>query len=278
MKLCYNLQTCMTNPSLEKDLELCEKAGFDAVELNFAKAREYLKGHSMEQLESLIASYHLEVATLNAIFEINFCDEKEWNRVTDEFRFACELGQACSSSKVIVLSNERANLKGEITDKEIEENTLEVLAKLAAMGKQTGMHIGLEPVGTMAVPNLEWALSIVQSLNLPEVGVVIDDFNLYLWDLLSDVDFIRMIPPEKILIVHLNDAEKIPFARLDQMHRCMPLDGRIDTVRYMQNVKDSGYDGYVSVEVLNPGIWMKGPEIVIPEAYAKGMAVLQSIT
>ena len=72
-----------------------EKAGFEAVEINFAKAREYLKGHSMEQLESLIASHNLKVATLNAIFEINFCNEKEWTRVTDEFRFACELGQAC---------------------------------------------------------------------------------------------------------------------------------------------------------------------------------------
>lgn len=278
MKLCYNLQTCMTNPSLEKDLELCEKAGFEAVEINFAKAREYLKGHSMEQLESLIASHNLKVATLNAIFEINFCNEKEWTRVTDEFRFACELGQACNSNKVIVLSNERANLKEEITGKEIETDTLEVLAKLADMGQQTGMHIGFEPVGTMAVPNLEWALNIVQKLNLPEVGLVIDDFNLYLWDLLSDVDLICTIPPEKISIVHLNDAEKIPFARLDQTHRCMPSDGRINIARYMQNVKDTGYGGYVSIEVLNPGIWMRGPEVVIPEAYAKGMAVLQSIT
>ena len=93
------------------------------------------------------------------------------------------------------------------------------------------MHIGFEPVGTMAVPNLEWALNIVQKLNLPEVGLVIDDFNLYLWDLLSDVDLICTIPPEKISIVHLNDAEKIPFARLDQTHRCMPSDGRIDIAR-----------------------------------------------
>lgn len=254
MKLCYNLQTCMTNPSLEKDLELCEKVGFEAVEINFAKAREYLKEHSMEQLEALIAGYNLKVATLNAIFEINFCDEKEWKRVTDEFRFACELGQACGSDRVIVLSNERVHLKEGITSREIEENTLEVLGKLAAMGKHAGMHIGFEPVGTMAVPNLEWAWGIIQKLQLPEVGLVIDDFNLYLWDLLSDVAFIRTIPPEKISIAHLNDAENIPFAKIDQMHRCMPGDGRIDTVRYMQNVKDSGYDGYVSVEVLNPGI------------------------
>ena len=62
------------------------------------------------------------------------------------------------------------------------------------------MHIGFEPVGTMAVPNLEWALNIVQKLNLPEVGLVIDDFNLYLWDLLSDVDLICTIPPEKSMV------------------------------------------------------------------------------
>ncbi|EOS68418.1 hypothetical protein C818_03767 [Lachnospiraceae bacterium MD308] len=276
MKLCYNLQTCMDSP-LEKDLELCEKTGFDAVEINFVKARKYLQNHSMEQLEALLSSYSLKTATLNAIFEINFCDKKEWKRVTDEFHFACELSQACGSNKVIVLSNERNHLPKTVTEQEIETNTLETLSRLSALGNPDGIQIGFEPVGTMAVPNLEWAWSIIKKLNLPDVGLVIDDFNLYLWDLLSDVELIREIMPDKISIVHLNDAEKLPFAKLDQTHRCMPGDGRIDTVRYMQNVKDCGYDGYVSIEVLNPKIWSKGPEAVIPEAYAKGMAILQSI-
>ena len=37
----------------------------------------------------------------------------------------------------------------------------------------------------------------------------------------------------------------------------------------MECVKATGYDGPVSIEILNSEIWAKGPETVIPEAYEK---------
>ncbi|MDD3173992.1 MAG: sugar phosphate isomerase/epimerase [Herbinix sp.] len=276
MELCYNLQTCMDS-YLERDLELCEREGFKAIEINFPKAKKYLEKHSLEQLEQLLHSYQMKVATLNAIFGTSFCDDKQWTSVTDQFKYACELGQACDCNKVIVLSCEAVHLPTKVSDEDIMKNSVEVLHKLADIGSANGMNIGYEPVGTMAVPNLQTATKIIQEVNRKEVGMVIDDFNLYLWDLLADVDEIKDLDPAKITIVHLNDAAKIPFARLDQNHRCMPGDGRIDVVNFMKCVKANGYHGYVSVEVLNPEIWAKGPEVVIPEAYEKANKILASI-
>lgn len=276
MELCYNLQTCMWS-ALEKDLDLCAQVGFRAIELNFAKAREYLKSHSMEQLESLVRSSGLKVATMNAIFDTSFCNDQKWKGVVDQFKFACELGQACSCDKVIVLSVEKRNLSAGITDKEICQDSVYVLERLADIGESCNINIGYEPVGTMAVSNLAMAWKIIKQVNRANIGVVIDAFNLYLWDLLADVEDIKMIDPKKISIVHINDAAKIPFAMLEQNHRCMPGDGRIDVKRYLECIKACGYDGDISVEVLNPDIWAKGPEIVIPEAYTKLVKALLAI-
>lgn len=269
MKLCYNLQTCSETSTLERDIELCAETGFRYIEINLAKAETFLKSHTLTELSGLIKSSGLKCATINAIFDLSFCSPERWNTAADQFDFACELGKACGCDKVIVLSSERSNLPSGVTDEDIRSDTAEFLIKLADRGKPYGMKIALEPVGTMAVGDIGTGWEIVSGINRPEIGIVVDDFNMFLWDLCSDFDEIRRIDPEKIFIAHLNDAEKLPFALIDQMHRCMPGDGRIDVDRYVRCLQASGYDGLVSVEVLNPKIWAKGPETVIPEAYKK---------
>jgi 2-keto-myo-inositol isomerase len=269
MQLCYNLQTCSETSTLEQDIALCTKTGFRYIEINFAKAEAYLKNHSLSELTALLKGSGLICATLNAIFDLSFCTAERWSRICSQFEFACVLGKACNTDKVIVLSSERADLPAGVTDEAIFADTVTVLNKLADRGATSGMKIAFEPVGTMAVGNIRTGWDIIQTVNRPEVGLVVDDFNLFLWDLCADLDDIREINPAKIFIAHINDAEKLPFARIDQMRRCMPGDGRIDVARYIECLRGAGYDGLISVEVLNPTIWSKGPEIVIPEAYLK---------
>lgn len=269
MKRCYNLQTCSETSTLEQDVLLCAKAGFPLIEIDFRKAREYLQDHSLRDLQTLLQQNGLQCATINAIFSINFCTEEQWADVCSQFAFACELGRATGADKVIVLSDERADLPADVTPEAVFEDTVSVLHRLADMGREAGMKIAFEPVGTMAIGDIETAWRLVQRIDRPEVGLVVDDFNLYLWDTGADFDFIRKLDPEKIFIAHINDAEDIPFAMLDQMHRCMPGDGRINVQHYIDCLRCCGYDGPVSIEVLNPEIWAKGPETVIPEAYEK---------
>ncbi|MDO4269481.1 MAG: sugar phosphate isomerase/epimerase family protein [Eubacteriales bacterium] len=269
MELCYNLQTCSETSTLEQDVRLCAEAGFSAVEINFQKARAYLENHSLADMSALLERHGLRCETINAIFSINFCTAAQWEAVCEQFAFAGELGKATGADRVIVLSNERADLPPRVTEKEIFDDTAAALHRLADLGKQHGMKVAFEPVGTMAIGDIETAWRLVRQVDRPEVGLVVDDFNLYLWDVGADFDYIRRLDPKKIFIAHINDAEDIPFAMLDQTHRCMPGDGRINVQHYIDCLRCCGYDGPVSIEVLNPKIWAKGPEAVIPEAYGK---------
>lgn len=269
MKACYNLQTCSEYSDLERDLTICAETGFRFIEIDLVKAEEFLKNHSPEQIGELLEEKGLECAAINAIFDISFCTPEKWESLCERLDYAGRIGKACGAKQVIVLSSERETLPDTITEQEIFADTTEILKRIADRMKTYGMKTAFEPVGTMAVGDVKTAWEIVKAVNMPEVGIVLDAFNLYLWDLCSDIEVIREIDPEKICIVHINDAENIPFRRLNQMHRCMPGDGRIDLQQYMECIRATGYDGLVSVEVLNPSIWKKGPEEVIPEAYEK---------
>lgn len=268
MRACYNVQTCMES-ALEEDIRICREVGFQEIEISYAKADAFLKSHTMDELGRLVKDSGLTCASINAIFATSFCTPEKWERVRREYEYACELGEAVDAHKVIVLTDEWADLPENVTKEDIFRDTAEMLHKLADIGKPRGMITALEPVGSMAVGDAKTAYEIVKEVNREEVGMVVDDFNLFLYDGGSDFEEIAHIDKDKIALVHINDAEKLPFARIDQMHRCMPGDGRIDVKGYMDYVRATGYDGTVSVEILNPAIWARSPEDVILEAYQK---------
>jgi 2-keto-myo-inositol isomerase len=269
MELCYNLQTCIDGSSLESQLALCHQVGFTQVELTLATVDRYLEKHSEKELGNLLQQYKLSCASINAIFDINFCSEKKWMSITKQFLKACQFANCCHSDTVIVLSSERLDLPENCPAESIFNDTVGNLSRLADLGAPLHIKIAFEPVGTMAIGDISTAKRIIEKVNRTDVGLVLDPFNLYLWDLGTDFPVISTIDPKKIFIVHMNDAEKIPFALLTQEHRCMPGDGRIDLACFMKGIRLSGYDGAISMEVLNPTIWSRGIKEVIPLAYRR---------
>lgn len=271
MKLCYNVQTCNENSSLQKDVELCAKTGFPAIEVSIKKAKDFLKMYSYREMTELLKKNHIVCTAVNAVFNINFCKGFKWERICKELEIAKKICEACEAEMIVVLSDDICEKNDTLDYDEIFNDTVLSLKKIVKWmneGKKK-IKIAFEPVGNLLVGNIKMASEIVSAVDSQDVGLVLDDFNLFLWDLLADVEDICDISPDRIFMVHLNDAENIPFRKISQMNRCMPGDGRIDIKKYMECVRATGYDGYVSIEVLNPDIWNKGPELVIPEAFQK---------
>ena len=48
LKLGYNEATCKENSTVENDLLLCEKYGYDYIELRLDMLQEYLKTHTVD--------------------------------------------------------------------------------------------------------------------------------------------------------------------------------------------------------------------------------------
>jgi 2-keto-myo-inositol isomerase len=70
------------------------------------------------------------------------------------------------------------------------------------------------------------------------------------------------VDPEKIFILHMNDAEKLPKAELQDAHRLFPGEGVIPLAEIVAGLKNIHYDGPVSLEMFRPAYWIRPPEEV----------------
>jgi 2-keto-myo-inositol isomerase len=161
-------------------------------------------------------------------------------------------------------------------EKEVFDDSVEVLAKLAAIAKPYGVKLAFEPIGDQrwCVRSLEQALGIVQAVNRDDVGLALDSINLFLYKRLEDIDSIDAVPLEKIFVYHIDDCEDLPLGKLDHCHRLYPGDGCIPLEAITKKLHAKGYEEMCSVELFRPEYWELEPEVVIRTAAEKARRFL----
>jgi uncharacterized membrane protein len=107
MKTSYNEACARDCSTLEKDLALCEKAGFDYIEIRLDLLRGWLKEHTVEQLKEFFETHRLKPHAINAVYlhQGMLPDETpDWNDpAMQDFKLACEVGSAIGSGYVIIV-------------------------------------------------------------------------------------------------------------------------------------------------------------------------------
>lgn len=264
LKLGYNEATCKENSSVERDLELCEKYGYDYIELRLDMLKEYLKTHTVQDLKDFFAKSHLKPFALNSIENINFCTEEEWKELVELFTFACEIAKEIGNPYIIVVPTVTEGICTK-NEKEVFEDSVEVLNKLADIAAPYGVKLSFEPIGDRrwCCNSVRQALEIVQAVDRDDVGLTVDCINFYMHDKAADVDYIRKIPQEKLFVYHMNDCEDLPLGVLDHCHRIMPGKGTIPIDKITKAVMDAGYDGPACLELFRPEYWEMDAEDVI---------------
>jgi 2-keto-myo-inositol isomerase len=74
----------MKNSILKKDLELCEKYGYDLIEIRLDKLRDYLKTNTVEDLVDFFENSNIKPFAFNALEFITFRDEKGYKQILDD--------------------------------------------------------------------------------------------------------------------------------------------------------------------------------------------------
>lgn len=265
MKLGYNEATCMMKSSLEQDLTLCEKYGYDIIEVRFDALERYLEHHSLKELKGFLERSHLSAGALNAIEPINFLDEKGMEALCAKIKRGCEIAKEIGAPGIIVVASNYGEDIDDYTDEEISADTVCCFRKLLPIAEEYEVKLALEPVGgsKFYVHSLKQAWDIVKEIDSPYVGIALDAFNIYLHDGHRDIDVLREIPVEKIFAYHLNDGEDRPIEELDHCHRTMPGDGVFDLKKITGILREKGYEGSAAIELFRPQYWEMEPEDVI---------------
>ena len=270
MKLGFNEATCMKRSTVEQDLELCEKYGYDYIELRLDMLKDFLERRTIKDLESWFVSHRIKPYALNSIENINFRNSVQWQKLLDLFRFGCEVSQAISNPYLIVVPTmgEDMHLK---TQREVFDDSTEVLNKLADVAKPYGVKLAFEPIGgrRWCVRSLDQALEIVQAVRRTDVGLALDAINLFLYNRLKNIETIDSVPLEKLFVYHIDDCEDLPLGVLDHCHRLFPGEGVIPLAEISKKLHLKGYEEICSVELFRPEYWDMNPEEVIRTAAQK---------
>jgi len=250
MKLCFNQATTLENSNLAKDLEYCNKHGYDYIEIRtMDKLPEYLKEKSLNELAEYFNTHHIKPLALNALVFFNNRDEDEYLKIINEFKEMMDIAKSLGVKYVVTvpLVTEQKILK-----QDIKKSCVKVLKELSDIAEPYGVKIAVEFVGhpQCTVNTFGQAYDIVETVNRENVGLVLDCFHFHAMG--SDIEDLKKADGSKIFILHIDDTEDFPIGFLTDEDRVWPGLGAIDLDSILSTLKEIGFADVVSVELFRP--------------------------
>jgi len=262
MKLALNGATTM-HADLLTDIQAASEAGFGLIEIWAAKLREYLKTNSTADLRSILTEYGVEPYSINSIEHITFRTPDEYGDIKEQCRELATIAQEIGCPYVVVVPGK---LPAGASGQAIIDESVEVLNELAEIAEPFGVSLAFEFLGQTdcSVQTLDLAKEIVEIVDRPDVGLVLDTFHFYAGN--SSFEAIDDLDPKKLFIFHINDAENLPKERLTDAHRLYPGEGILPIREIKRRFDRIGYDRIASIEIFRPEYWEQDPFAVAKEA------------
>lgn len=262
MKLALNGATTM-RADLVTDIRAAREAGFDCLEIWAAKLRRFLAHDSTARLKELLDEHGIEPYSINSIERITFRGPEGQAELLKECEELCRVASEIGCPYVVVVPSP---LPSDESRADVIEESARVLKELGGVAEKHGVSLAFEFLGQplCSVQTLEQAAEVVEWLDRPNVGLVLDSFHFYAGG--STIESIENLDPGRLFIFHINDAEELPRAELEDRHRLLPGLGILPLKEIVGALKRIGYDRVTSVEIFRPEYWERDPLMLAREA------------
>jgi 2-keto-myo-inositol isomerase len=244
---------------LATDLHAAKAAGFDYLEIWAAKLRAFLKQHTTAELKDLFAESGLVPLSINSIEHVTFRDSRAYEAIKRECEKLSSIAAAIGCPCIVVVPGRLPLPPGGAARETVIAESIRVLNELCDIAAAHNVSLAFEFLGQTdcSVPTLDLAHEIVREVNRKDLGVVIDSFHFYAGN--STIEMIEALDPDLIRIFHINDAEDLPRAQLEDRHRLLPGLGILPLRNIISAFRKIGYDKVASVEIFRPEYWERDP-------------------
>ena len=246
------------NHSVLEDLALCEKYGFDYIDVQSECLDRELAAdkYTLEQLGDFFKSHNIKMLSYNALIFFNMKQTQEEKDAVmaqlDEIIRRCQI---LDCKMIVVVPSMDLTVHASVD--EIREDAVAVLKEMVKKVEPYGIKLSLEFCGapTMSINRFEYAYNIVKEVDSPLVGVTLDQFHFNAmasgWDALEKAD------GKKIFVWHLNGTENMPCGapyNTDEKRLWPGEPGDcLDHKRFADTLKKIGFEGDVcTIEVFRP--------------------------
>lgn len=248
MKPCISQATTM-NASLEADFKAYGRGGWTRVELWMTKVEDYLRDHTPADLLKLLEENGLTAAAAAGQGGLLLSRGAERGVHWDLFRRRLALLQELRVPVLVVA----VDFNRTLTD---DDYPL-AAASLAEAGELAGKHgvkLALEfQKGAAFCASLDTTLALISQCRSPHVGVCLDLFHYYTGP--SKFEDLAYLSLENLAWVQICDLGGTPRELAGDADRILPGEGDFQIAPILDHLGAIGYDGPVSLEVLNPSLW-----------------------
>jgi 2-keto-myo-inositol isomerase len=248
------------NHSVLEDLDLCEKYGFDYIDIQSeCLDREIAAGkYTIDDLAKWFAdpSHKLKMLSYNALVFFNMKQtQEEKDAVMTKLDEIIEVCDKLQCKMIVVVPS--MDLKVPASVDEIREDAVVVLKQMVEKVKPHGIKLSIEFCGapSMSINRFEDAYAIVQEIDSPYVGITLDQYHFHA--MASSFDDLEKADGSKIFVWHLNGMENMPCGaayNTDEKRLWPDEPGDcLDHKRYADTLKKIGFKGDVcTMEVFRP--------------------------
>jgi 2-keto-myo-inositol isomerase len=135
------------------------------------------------------------------------------------------------------------------------------VGEAALLAESFGVRIALEFQKSSPICScLETAIALIDQSGAANAGVCLDIFHYYTGP--SKFEDLAYLSPRNLAWVQLCDVSGTPRELAGDADRILPGEGDFQLGPIIDHLGRIGYDGYVSLELLNPQLWQVAPDRV----------------
>jgi 2-keto-myo-inositol isomerase len=248
MKPCISQATTLPG-TFADDVDAYASAGCHGIELWLTKLENHLETHSLADTKKLLQDRSLAPAAAAYQGGLLLSQGEQRRAHYDHFRRRLELCQELGIPTLIVAAD-----FAEPVDATALARAVVSLTRAAQWAAGFDVRLALEfRAKSTFCASLDTALSLIAQCGEPNVGINFDVFHYYTGP--SKLEDLAPLTPQTLAHVQVCDLAGVPRELASDGDRILPGDGDFQLVPLLDSFRAIGYDGWVSLELMNPNLW-----------------------
>jgi 4-hydroxyphenylpyruvate dioxygenase len=256
MKPCISEATTLPCTFAE-DVAAYADAGCPAMEVWLTKLEKHLEAHSAAETRKLLADRQMTLAAAAYQGGLLLSQGEQRKAHFDHFRRRLDLCQQFGIATLLVVAD-----FVEAVEPTALERSVVSLKQAAQWAAAFEVRLALEFRSRAAFcASLDTALFLIAQCQEPNLGVNFDVFHYYTGP--SKFEDLDLLTLPALAHVQLCDLAGVPRELATDSDRVLPGDGDFRLQPILERLRALGYEGWVSLEVLNPTLWKARPLQVV---------------
>jgi sugar phosphate isomerase/epimerase len=255
MKPCIS-ETTTLPCSFAEDVAAYADGGCHGMEVWLTKLEKHLETHTAADTRKLLEDREMTLASGSYQGGLLLSQGEERRAHYDHFRRRLDLCQQLNIPTILVAADFMQTV-----DATALERAVVSLKQAAQWAEGFNVRLALEfRAKSTFCSSLDTAIALVNQCGEANVGINFDLFHYYTGP--SKFEDLALLSDRNLAFVQISDVAGVPREMASDSDRILPGDGDFQIKPIFQHLRAIGYQGWVSVELMNPNLWTTRPSQV----------------